>query len=224
MNGDPARKWNRASGTYDLATWGEDIRQGDAKRSLFAKASGLTLLVAVGSGKDIKFLPRGLNVEAIDISPAMLARAQVRAARYDGRMELRLADVQELDYPCGFFDTVITSCTFCSVPDPVRGLRELHRVMRDDGKLLMFEHVRSQVPMLGLALDALTYVTRWLGPDLNRDTVANVRRAGFRVLAERNAYFDVVKSIEAVTGKQRNATAGSMQGEHDDAETRCDAR
>lgn len=207
MNENPARKWNRASRTYDLATWGEDLRQGDAKRRLFSKASGLTLLVAVGSGNDIKFLPRGLDVEAIDISPGMLAKAQRRAARYDGRMKLRLADVQALEYQSGFFETVITSCTFCSVPDPIRGLRELHRVLRDEGRLLMFEHVRSQVPMLGLALDALTYVTRWLGPDLNRDTVANVRRAGFRVLEERNVYFDVVKSIEAARMAERDPAA-----------------
>jgi len=198
MSAETTKKWNRASRTYGFITWGEDRRQGDAKRRLFAQARGRTLLVAVGSGNDIKFLPAGLEVTAIDISPAMLARAQVRAARYAGWMELRLLDVQDLDYPSHSFDTVITSCTFCSVPDPVRGLRELYRVLQDDGKLLMFEHVRSEVPMLGLALDALTYVSRWLGPDLNRDTVANVRCAGFRILEERNAYFDVVKAIEAI--------------------------
>jgi len=153
--------------------------------------------VAIGSGNDVKFLPAGLDIVAIDISPAMISKAVPRAACYDGHMELRLLDVMQLDYPDAYFDTVLTSCTFCSVPDPIRGLREIHRVLREDGRLLMFEHVRSAVPAVGLFLDALTYVSRRFGPDLNRDTVANVRRAGFQVLVERNAYFDIVKAIEA---------------------------
>ncbi|HET9063472.1 MAG TPA: methyltransferase domain-containing protein [Candidatus Binatia bacterium] len=194
---ETSRKWDRASRTYNLATWAEDRRQGDAKRDLFRKACGRCLLVAIGSGNDVKFLPPGLDIVAIDISPAMISKAVPRAAHYDGRMELRLLDVMQLDYPDAYFDTVLTSCTFCSVPGPIRGLREIHRVLREDGRLLMFEHVRSAVPAVGLFLDALTYVSKRFGPDLNRDTVANVRRAGFQVLVERNVYFDIVKAIEA---------------------------
>jgi hypothetical protein len=52
--------------------------------------------------------------------------------------------------------------------------------------------------MIGLMLDALTYVSRLLGPDLNRDTTANVRRAGFQILREQNVYFDIVRTIEAL--------------------------
>jgi hypothetical protein len=47
-------------------------------------------------------------------------------------------------------------------------------------------------------LDALTYLTRWIGPDLNRDTTANVRHANFRIVREENVYFDIVRAIEAV--------------------------
>jgi ubiquinone/menaquinone biosynthesis C-methylase UbiE len=191
-------KWDRASRTYNFVTFGEDLRQGDAKRRLFDLARGRTIFVAVGTGNDIKFLPAGLDVVALDVSSAMLEKARVKADRYDGHIELRLADVQRLEDSDGSFDTAITSCTFCSVPDPVLGLRELYRVLKPRGQLLMFEHVRSQVPMVGLFLDALTYVTRGIGPDLNRNTVENVRRAGFHVIGEQNVYFDIVKAIEAV--------------------------
>ena len=51
--------------------------------------------------------------------------------------------------------------------------------------------------MIGLALDAFTYVTRLIGPDLNRDTVGNVRRAGFRIIREQNMYLDIVRAIQA---------------------------
>src|SRR3989304_5778727 len=112
-------KWDRASRTYNLVTFGEDLRQGDDKRSLFSRARGRTMFVAVGTGNDIKFLPPGLDIVALDISPRMIERARPRAARYAGRLELRVMDVQQLDYADATFDTAVTACTFCSVPDPV---------------------------------------------------------------------------------------------------------
>lgn len=190
-------KWDRASGTYNFITFGEDLRQGDEKRRLFGRARGRSLLVAVGTGNDIKFLPTGLDVVALDISPRMIERARPKAAIYEGDIELQVMDVQQLQFPDANFDTAITACTFCSVPDPLRGLRELYRVLKPGGRLLMFEHVRSDVPMVGLMLDALTYITRRIGPDLNRNTTDNVRRAGFHILREENIYFDIVRAIEA---------------------------
>ena len=192
-----SEKYDRASRTYDLISFGEDLRQGDDKRRLFSRASGRTIFVAVGTGNDIKYLPPGLDVVGLDISARMIERARPRAEQYQGCIELRVMDVQQLEYADNSFDTAVTACTFCSVPDPIRGLRELRRVLKPGGQLLMFEHVRSNVPMVGLMLDALTYVSRLLGPDLNRDTTANVRRAGFQILRGRNVYFDIVRTIEA---------------------------
>jgi ubiquinone/menaquinone biosynthesis C-methylase UbiE len=72
-------KWDRASRTYNFVTFGEDLRQGDAKRRLFDLARGRTIFVAVGTGNDIKFLPAGLDVVALDVSSAMLEKARVKA-------------------------------------------------------------------------------------------------------------------------------------------------
>jgi ubiquinone/menaquinone biosynthesis C-methylase UbiE len=195
---DVRERYDRASRTYNLITFGEDLRQGDDKRRLFSRAHGRTIFVAVGTGNDFKYLPSGLDIVGLDISARMIERARPRAEQYEGCIELRLMDVQRLAYADNSFDTAVTACTFCSVPDPIRGLRELHRVLKPGGQLLMFEHVRSNVPMVGLLLDALTYVSRLLGPDLNRDTTANVRRAGFQILREQNVYFDIVRTIEAL--------------------------
>lgn len=200
MDTETQRKWDAASRTLDFFDWGDDRRLGPYKRRLFSKIRGATLMVAAGTGNDFKFFPPGQQIVAIDISPHMLERAAKKAAAYQGTIELRLMDVCELPFPDASFDTVVTVCTFCSVPRPVVGLRELHRVLRPNGQLLMFEHVRSKIGPFGIFLDLMTPLSRCVGPDLNRDTVGNVQKAGFRIRREENVYLDIVKSIEAVKG------------------------
>src|SRR5262249_15583549 len=179
-----------------------DRRLGPHKRRLFARIRGTTLMVAAGTGNDFKFFPPNQQITAIDISPKMLERAARKAAAYPGTIQLREMDVCSLELADSTFDTVATVCTFCSVPGPVVGLRELHRVLRPGGQLLMFEHVRSRIGPFGIVLDLMTPLSRRLGPDLNRDTVGNVLKAGFRLRREENVYLDIVKSIEAVKDRE----------------------
>lgn len=194
---DAMRKWDLASRSFDLLSFADVRRLGPHKRRLFSKIRGATMMVAAGTGNDFQFLPAGHHIDAIDISPKMLERAAEKVAAYDGTIALREMDVCKLAFADASFDTIATVCTFCSVPRPVVGLRELHRVLRPGGQLLMFEHVRSKIGPLAIYLDLMTPWVRRYGPDLNRDTVGNVMRAGFRIRREENVYLDIVKIIEA---------------------------
>jgi len=192
------QKWDRASGLYDRMVRADDVRFGAAKAGLFRQMRGCCLMMAAGTGHDFAHFPPGLRVVAIDISGAMLARARGPARVYPGSLVLVQADAQALPFADGSFDCAVTSCTLCSVPDPVRGLREIRRVLRPEAPLLLFEHVRSRLAPVALTQDLLTPLLRRFGPDMNRDTVGNVQRAGFRVLREANVYLDIVKALEAV--------------------------
>jgi len=199
MDVQTQEKWDRASRTYDFFGAVDNKRLGLEKQRLLAKAQGKTLHVAAGTGNDFKFFPPGMHIVSIDISPKMLARAKIKAATYNGTIELREADVHSLDYPDSTFDTVATVFTFCSVPQPITGLLELYRVLKSGGRILMLEHVRSTaIGPLGIMMDLMSQLTRRFGPELNRDTVANVQRAGFRLRRVENIYPDIVRSIEAV--------------------------
>ena len=142
------------------------------------------------------FLP-GQDIVGIDISAKMLEKAKTRAAQYQGELELIEMDVHEMTFEVQTFDQVFTSCTFCSVPDPVRGLEALKRVLKPGGGLYMFEHTGSHYFPFRMMLNIMTRLSRRFGPEMNRETVRNVERAGFAVTRVTNIFLDVVKMIEA---------------------------
>lgn len=199
--------WDLRARLYDVCE-GSTLRRGPAKSALFRDMQGRVLFVAVGTGVDIAHFPPGRRIVAIDISREMLRRAEPRRAKYAGDLKLVEADAMNLRFPDGAFDTAVTSCTFCSVPDPVRGLKELHRVLRPGGRLLMFEHVRSRHPVFGLTLDLMTLWTRRLGTEMNRDTVRNVLAAGFEITHIDSVYLDI---ILAIRGRKPDARASSRK-------------
>jgi ubiquinone/menaquinone biosynthesis C-methylase UbiE len=112
----------------------------------------------------------------------MVERAKQRAAKQ--RIDARIVegDVQSLEFSDDSFDAAAATFVFCSVPDPVLGLRELARVVRPGGSIFLMEHVRSKTPLLGRLMDVVNPVVRSLmGPNINRDTVRNVQRAGLAI-------------------------------------------
>ncbi len=191
-------KWNRFAPAYEsVSARAAERRWGAFKRELFAPMDGRILFLAAGTGLDFQFFPADRTVVAIDVSERMLELAARRVAGYPGTIALHQMDVRSLGFADQCFDQVYTSCTFCSVSEPLVGLRELWRVLRPGGSLRMFEHTGSRWLPFSAMLHACTPITRRFGPELNRPTVDTVRRAGFGIERLTRHYLDVVKSIEA---------------------------
>ena len=194
-------RYDRRAHLYDRMTRGSERLLAPGRAALWQCVRGPRVLeVGVGTGKSFPYYPAGMTITAIDFSPRMLEQARTHAAQDQIVVDLREADVQALPFPDASFDTAIASCVFCSVPDPVLGLGELRRVLVPGGQLLLLEHVLSHRSLLGPIMDMLNpLVVRMMGANINRETVENVRRAGFIELQVEDLWLDILKQIEART-------------------------
>jgi SAM-dependent methyltransferase len=152
----------------------------------------------VGTGANFPYYPPAIQVTAVDLSDRLLERARQKVPAGDGQIvALRVMDAQALDFPDATFDTVAATWVFCSVPDPILGLKEARRVLKPGGRLLLLEHVRLG-GLLGLIMDLLNPImVRLTGANINRRTVENVRRAGFQIKEVESHALGLVRLIEA---------------------------
>lgn len=156
------------------------------------------LELGVGTGKNIPYYRARWDVTGVDLSPRMLARAQERAEREGRPVELLLGDAQALPFPDSSFDSVVATFVFCSVPDPVQGLREAYRVLKPGGQLQLLEHVLSANPILRPVMRGVNpVVVRMMGANIDRDTTENVAGAGFHVEHVVFLWRDIVTLIAA---------------------------
>ncbi len=195
-------RYERLSTIYDLMEGLAESRYRPWREKLWAMVRGDRILeIGVGTGKNMPYWPKdvqtfapparacpdakrveGAGVTGIDLTPGMLERAQRRAKALGLNADIRLGDAQVLDFPDASFDTAVATFVFCSVPDPVLGLRELKRVVRPGGQVLLLEHVRAANSILGAVMDAINpLVVRMMGANVNRRTVENVRASGLAV-------------------------------------------
>jgi ubiquinone/menaquinone biosynthesis C-methylase UbiE len=163
------------------------------------------LEVGVGTGKNMPYYPNGAQITAIDLSDRMLQQARKRAERLELDVDLRQMDVQTLDFPDGAFDAVVASFVFCSVPDPVLGLRELARVTKPGRQILLLEHVRARNAVLGKIMDILNpLVVRIGGANINRRTVKNVERAGLEIETVKHLLGEGIVKLIVASAPQTN--------------------
>ena len=150
------------------------------RKGLLKDAQGKTLEIGVGTGKSFSDYPKGVTITGIDSSANMLKYARKRANGHDHIVDLLVMDAESLKFPENTFDTVVSSCVFCSVHNPVEAFREIKRVCKSNGNVFLLEHVRSQKKIIGKMMDILNPISYKLyGDNINRRTYENLIKAGF---------------------------------------------
>lgn len=140
------RYWDSQSATYDKhMTFLDRVLFRDTRSWICSRASGRVLEVAVGTGLNLDHYPTGTVLTGIELSPDMLALAQIRAANVMPDARLVLGDAHHLQFPDASFDTVVCTFSLCAIPSPDDALAEMTRVLRPGGTLLLADHVVSSV-------------------------------------------------------------------------------
>jgi ubiquinone/menaquinone biosynthesis C-methylase UbiE len=200
-----ARKYDRFARWYDLGVGIPGLLGlNKLRKRLMQRAAGTTLEVAVGTGKNLDYYPSGCRPIGVDVSGGMLRVARKRALRSSRNVPFLLMDAENLAFQAKSFDTVVSSLSICTFPNPVAALQEMARVCRPEGKILLLEHGRSDREWLGRFQDRhADRHAKQLGCHWNRRPLELVRQAGLKIAASRRVFFGIFHEVRAAIELQK---------------------
>ncbi|MFX1593948.1 MAG: class I SAM-dependent methyltransferase [Promethearchaeota archaeon] len=158
-------------------------------RTIFSLLRGKILEIGVGTGENLKYYHPSANITAFDWSPQMIhqTKMKVKTLELHNVKNFIIGDIQKLDdyFETKSFDFVTSTCVFCSVPDPIKGLQEVSLVLKPSGRLVQIEHGISNFKLLNFLMKPLDPITATMrGFHLTRNTPQNLEKAGFKIIHE----------------------------------------
>lgn len=190
------KRYNRISGIYELM---DRMVKEEWRKNLLSQATGKVLEVGIGTGANMPYYREDLvSLTGIDFSRGMLthAIAKNKQGSFSFPIDLIEGDIQELPFPDEMFDSIVSTCVFCSVPDPVKGLKELKRVCKPTGSIFMLEHMRSENKLVGGVMDILNPLTvRLWGANINRETLKNIELSNLKVESNKPLMSSILREL-----------------------------
>ena len=194
-------RYQRIAPVYDLLDLPFEYgRYRRVRRLLFQGLSGRLLDAGVGTGRNFAFYPPGSRVVGIDISSAMLARAEPRRKSAAAEVELRQMDVTRLDIPGRTFDAAVATFLFCVLPEELQvpALKELGRVVKPGGPVRLLEYVRPQRTVRRVLARLWEPWIAWAyGASFDRRTEEHIPEAGLELTEARFVVDDLVRLVSA---------------------------
>lgn len=155
------------------------------------RATGRVLEVGFGSGLNLPHYGRGVDhIDAVDPSGALWQLGSRRRAQAPVPVDFTPGSAEALPFDDGAFDTAVMTWTLCSIPDPVRAMREIRRVLRPHGRLVFVEHGRAPEPSVQRWQARITPLWKRIagGCELGRDIPSLVTAGGFELAELETSY------------------------------------
>lgn len=153
------------------------------------------LEIGAGTGANFQFYPQAKHAVAGEISIKMLEKAREKIVDQTVLIDLVQNNAESLPFSENSFDAAFAALVFCSLEKPEKAFRELKRVVRPNGKIVLLEHVRPN-GLLGYFFDFLNIFTMFLIADcFNRETAKLAQNAGLRIIEVKRKVFGAVNLI-----------------------------
>jgi phosphatidylethanolamine/phosphatidyl-N-methylethanolamine N-methyltransferase len=174
---------------YENIAWGYDLVFGptlhpgrvDAIKRMGIKPADRVLEVGVGTGINVDLYPADCAVTGIDLSSSMLEKARERVARKGVRnVRLLQMDAANLKFADDSFDIVYAPYVISVVPDPVAVTREMRRVCRPGGRIVILNHFRSSNPLMARIERMISPLTVHIGFKSDLDLPAFLAQADLK--------------------------------------------
>jgi ubiquinone/menaquinone biosynthesis C-methylase UbiE len=158
------------------------------RRQIATMATGKVIEIGAGGGQNFSFYDpeRITDVEATEPDPQMIRYAKQRISSARVAIHMTQACAEQLPFPAETFDTALATFVLCSVQSVDEVLQEIRRVLKQNGTLLLYEHVRHSRQWIATAQTALTPIQRRLVGNchLNRDIKTALIANGFMISRE----------------------------------------
>jgi ubiquinone/menaquinone biosynthesis C-methylase UbiE len=194
-----ASKYNRIAPVYEFIDLPLELPYFRKwRQEALSGLDGKVLEVGIGTGRNLEHYPLNCSVTGIDNSKGMLEKASEKAKGMKN-VNLFLMDAEHLEFPNNSFDYVVTTFVLCTIPDPLKALKEIRRVLKPSGELIALEHMHSNDPLIARLEDLVNpFMFFLLGDHMTRHTVKDIEEAGFTIREEKNlAFKDVFRKIRA---------------------------
>ncbi|MCO6041406.1 class I SAM-dependent methyltransferase [Thermococcus alcaliphilus] len=191
-------KYDRIAGFYELLEKPLDRVFNPLRERAISFAKGRTLEIGIGTGKTLHYYPQGVELYAVDGSEKMLEMAKRRAEELGIEVKLIVAEAERLPFPDNYFDTVVSSFVFCTVPNPDKAMDEIKRVLKPGGRVIFLEHTKSESRIVNyLFLFPMKLILKPLLDDNPLRETHKLVRKYFKVEKEERYYKGIVRLIVA---------------------------
>ena len=166
------------------------------RKKLISQARGKTLEVAVGTGINFSHYPKNITLTGVDLSQNMLKLAYERSKKLGLDIDLQKMNSERLSFPDHGFDTITSTLAMCTFANPVTSLKEMARVTKPGGHILLLEHGLSN-------FKPIAWFQKWRAPGhlqnyqchLTRDHLATIKATGFTNFKFTRHFFGIIYLI-----------------------------